>query len=204
MRRLAVRGKAVFLDRDGTLMVDVGYCSRPEDVRLLPGVQEGLARLKSADLSLVIVTNQSGLARGYFDETAFWQVQQALDAQLGPGLIDAVYFCPDHPDSPSPRRKPGPGMLLEAARDLGLHLGESYLLGDRDSDIEAGLAAGLKLCGLVFAPGPAPNGDRVFAAGNFTEAANRILADVTGNEEHATSRKMPQMTDSRDGVHSSV
>jgi D-glycero-D-manno-heptose 1,7-bisphosphate phosphatase len=182
MRRLAVRGKAVFLDRDGTLMVDVGYCSRPEDVRLLPGVQAGMARLKSADLSLVIVTNQSGLGRGYFDETAFWQVQQALDAQLGPGLIDAVYFCPDHPDSPSPRRKPRPGMLLEAARDLGLHLGESYLLGDRDSDIQAGLAAGLKLCGLVFAPGPTSNGDRrVFAAGNFTEAADRILADVRSN-----------------------
>jgi D-glycero-D-manno-heptose 1,7-bisphosphate phosphatase len=183
MRRSAVRGKAVFLDRDGTLMVDVGYCSRPEDVRLLPGVQEGLTRLKSADLSLVIVTNQSGLGRGYFDEMAFWQVQQALDAQLGPGLIDAVYFCPDHPDSASPRRKPGPGMLLEAARDLRLDLGGSYLLGDRDSDLQAGLAAGLRLCGLVSAPGSAPNGDgRVFAAGNFTEAADRILADVTGNE----------------------
>ena len=75
-----------------------------------------------------------------------------------------------------------PGMLLEAAQDLGLHLGESYLLGDRESDIEAGLAAGLKLCGLVFAPGTAPNGDRrVFAAGNFTEAADRILRDVAGN-----------------------
>lgn len=174
--------KAVFLDRDGTLMVDVGYCSRPEDVRLLPGVQEGLVKLKSAGLRLVIVTNQSGLSRGYFDETAFWRVHQALDAQLGSGLIDAVYFCPDHPDSPSPRRKPGPGMLLEAARDLGLHLGASYLLGDRDSDIEAGLAAGLKLCGLVFAPGPVPGSDRrVFAAGNFTEAADRILADVAGS-----------------------
>ena len=174
--------KAVFLDRDGTLMVDVGYCSRPEDVRLLPGVQEGLAKLKSADLSLVIVTNQSGLGRGYFDETAFWRVQQALDAQLGPGLIDAVYFCPDHPDFSSPRRKPGPGMLLEAARDLKLHLGESYLLGDRDSDIEAGLAAGLKLCGLVFAPGAMLGSDRrVFAAGNFTEAADRIFRDVTGD-----------------------
>ena len=177
-----MRGRAVFLDLDGTLMVDVGYCSRPQDVRLLPGVQEGLAKLKSAELSLVIVTNQSGLGRGYFDETAFWRVQQALDAQLGPGLIDAVYFCPDHPDAPSPRRKPGPGMLLEAARNLGLQLGESYLFGDKDSDIEAGLAAGLKLCGLVFAPAPALNGDsRVFAAGNFTEAADRILADVTSS-----------------------
>lgn len=182
MRRSAVRGKAVFLDRDGTLMVDVGYCSRPEDVRLLPGVQEGLTRLKAADLRLVIVTNQSGLGRGYFDEIAFWRVQQALDAQLGPGLIDAVYFCPDHPDFPSPRRKPGPGMLLEAERDLGLRLAESYLLGDKDSDVEAGLAAGLKLCGLVFAPGPPSNGDRrVFAANNFTEAADRILGDVTSN-----------------------
>jgi D-glycero-D-manno-heptose 1,7-bisphosphate phosphatase len=175
-----MKGKAVFLDRDGTLMVDVGYCSRPADVRLLPGVQEGLVRLKSAGLHLVIVTNQSGLSRGYFDETAFWQVQQALDAQLGSGLIDAVYFCPDHPDSPGLRRKPSPGMLLEAARDLDLRLGESYLLGDKDSDVEAGLAAGLKLCGLVFAPGAPPDrGLRVFAAPNFTEAADRILRDVT-------------------------
>ncbi|MBV9491659.1 MAG: HAD family hydrolase [Verrucomicrobia bacterium] len=171
--------KAVFLDRDGTLMVDAGYCARPEDVRLLPGVQTGLARLRSAGLTLVIVTNQSGLGRGYFDEAAFWRVQDAFEAQLGSKFIDAVYFCPDHPARPSSRRKPGPGMLLEAARDLGLSLGESYLLGDKESDVEAGLAAGVKLCGLVFSPREKYDGnDRVFVADNFTKAVDRIVRDL--------------------------
>ncbi|HEY0791948.1 MAG TPA: HAD family hydrolase [Chthoniobacterales bacterium] len=171
--------KAVFLDRDGTLMTDVGYCARPEDVSILPGVKDGLASLKAAGLCLVIVTNQSGIGRGYFSEPAFWAVQRALEDQLGPGLIDAIYFCPDHPDRPTARRKPGPGMLLEAARDLKIRLWDSYMVGDRPVDVEAGLAAGVRCCGYL---GLLPSGNwpsaRVFSAPCFSVATRTILGDL--------------------------
>ncbi len=169
---------AVFLDRDGTLMVDVPYCREPGDVVILPGVRPGLRRLKQAGLALVVVTNQSGLGRGWFDETAFWRVQSRLEAELGPGLLDATYFCPDHPDRATVRRKPGPGMLWEAARDHGLDLPTSYLLGDQESDVEAGRRAGLRLSGLVFADrDEGDSGDGAFRAKTFATAVDRVLTD---------------------------
>jgi len=180
--------KAVFLDRDGTLMTDVGYCARPEDVSVLPGVRDGLTSLKAAGLWLVIVTNQSGIGRGYFGEPTFWAVQRALEDQLGPGLIDATYFCPDHPNRPTARRKPGPGMLLDAARDLQLDLHESYLLGDRPVDVDAGLAAGVRCCGYlgVMPSGHWPRG-AVFTAPDFSAASRFILGDLRRVHPAATT-----------------
>ena len=125
-------------------MVDPGYPSKPEHVQLLDGVKEGLASLQSAGFKLVIVTNQSGIGRGFFTETDFWAVQARLETLLGKDLIGATYFCPDHPDKASNRRKPNPGMLFEAAQDLDLRLGYCFMIGDKESDIEAGLNAGLK------------------------------------------------------------
>jgi len=136
----------VFLDRDGTLMVDPGYPSKPEQVQVLAGVKEGLTSLRSAGFTLVIVTNQSGIGRGFFTETDFWAVQTRLGTLLGVDLINTTYFCPDHPEKASNRRKPGPGMLFEAADDLDISLGESFMIGDKASDIEAGLNAGVKAC----------------------------------------------------------
>jgi D-glycero-D-manno-heptose 1,7-bisphosphate phosphatase len=125
-------------------MVDPGYPSKPEQVQLLDGVKEGLASLRSAGFHLVIVTNQSGIGRGFFNETDFWAVQARLETLLGEDLIGATYFCPDHPDKASNRRKPNPGMLFEAAQDLDLRLGDCFMIGDKESDIEAGLNAGVK------------------------------------------------------------
>jgi D-glycero-D-manno-heptose 1,7-bisphosphate phosphatase len=138
------RFKAVFLDRDGTLTVDTGYPSKPEQVQLLDGVKEGLVSLRSAGFKLVIVTNQSGIGRGFFTETDFLAVQSRLETLLGKNQISATYFCPDHPENASDRRKPAPGMLFEAAQDLDLSLGDSFMIGDKESDIEAGLKAGVK------------------------------------------------------------
>jgi len=143
-RRMPGNQKAVFLDRDGTLMKDVGYCCKPAEVELLDWVAELLPDLKKAGFKLVVITNQSGIGRGYFAEEAFWAVQHELEKQIGPGVIDATYFCPDTPDNPTDRRKPGPGMLFEAARDLGLDLKESYMVGDKAIDAEAGTRAGVK------------------------------------------------------------
>lgn len=136
--------RGIFLDRDGTLMVDPGYPSKPEQVELLAGVKEGLLSLQAAGFKLVIVTNQSGIGRGFITETDFLAVQARLETLLGEGLIAASYFCPDHPERASDQRKPAPGMLLEAAQDLDLSLSHSFMIGDKESDIEAGLNAGVK------------------------------------------------------------
>ncbi len=138
------RARAVLLDRDGTLMKDVGYCSDPGEVELFPGIPDFLIQLKEADFKLVIITNQSGIGRGYFTEADFWAVQKELEDRLPAGLIDATYFCADTPETKSERRKPGPAMLLEAARDLNLDLQASYMMGDKSTDVEAGVRANVK------------------------------------------------------------
>ncbi len=135
---------AVFLDRDGTLMDDTGYVGDPAHVRVFDGVPEALARLKAAGFKTIIVTNQSGIPRGYFTEEDFHKVQARFEELIGPGLIDAVYFCAEHPDHASERRKPGPGMLLEGARDHGIDLARSWMIGDRAGDAEAGVRAGVR------------------------------------------------------------
>jgi D-glycero-D-manno-heptose 1,7-bisphosphate phosphatase len=171
--------KAVFLDRDGTLMADPGYPSKPEQVQLLAGVKEGLIALRSAGFTLVIVTNQSGIGRGFFTETDFWAVQTRLGALLGEGLINNTYFCPDHPAKASHRRKPGPGMLLEAARDLDITLGESFIIGDKASDIEAGLNAGVKACVWITETANVGLASRqnVWVVPDFKSAVALILGD---------------------------
>lgn len=136
--------RAVFLDRDGTLMEEVGYCSRAEDVRIFPGVADALRRLKQAGYLNIIITNQSGIGRGYFSILDYENVQTELLRQLGTGLIDATYFCPDHPDKPSPRRKPAIGMLEEAMRDFGIDPAGSWMIGDKAIDIECGQNARLQ------------------------------------------------------------
>lgn len=135
---------AIFLDRDGTIMRDVDYCDDPGDVEILPGVADALRRLKGAGYKIIIVTNQSGIGRGYFDETAYRAVEREVERQLGGGVVDATYFCADGPEAASDRRKPGIGMVLEAQRDHRLDLTRSFMLGDKKSDIDCGRGAGLQ------------------------------------------------------------
>ena len=140
---------AVFLDRDGTLMEDVDYCRDPAQVRVFPGAAEALRRLKARGFYLFIVTNQSGIGRGYFTEDDFQRVQSELIRQLGEGLFDAVYRCADAPDHATERRKPGWGMILEAWGQYPIDLARSYIVGDSGRDIEAGRRAGLAANVLV-------------------------------------------------------
>ena len=135
---------AVFLDRDGTIMQDVNYCARPEHVRVFSGVREALSRLKEAGYRIIIITNQSGIGRGYFGEEDYRAVERELERQLGDGLIDASYFCGDTPDSGSRRRKPEPAMVFEAAREHGLDVTRSYFIGDKQIDVECGRNAGAR------------------------------------------------------------
>jgi D-glycero-D-manno-heptose 1,7-bisphosphate phosphatase len=166
--------KAVFLDRDGTLMHNVPYCSDPAKVQILPGVVQSLRRLREHGFKLVIVTNQSGIGRGYFNEETFWNVQAAFEQQVGPDLIDATYFCADHPDEATDRRKPGPGMLIEAAHDLGLDLASCFMIGDSESDVEAGVRAGVKGTVLIGTKEKASQ-EGVWIAKDFPEAVEFIL-----------------------------
>jgi D-glycero-D-manno-heptose 1,7-bisphosphate phosphatase len=134
--------RAVFFDRDGTLMEDAHYCGDPTQVKVFPGVPEALRKLKEAGFRTIVVTNQSGIGRGLITEAEYHAVEAEFVWQIGEGLLDASYFCPDVPGVPSTRRKPEPGMLLEAAADFGIDLARSYVIGDKSADIECGRRAG--------------------------------------------------------------
>ncbi len=138
--------KAVFLDRDGTMAEDVHYCSRPQDLRLFPHVGEGVRRLNDNGFKVVIITNQSGIARGYFTEPGLAEIHQKLKGDLAQygAHIDAIYHCPHHPDEGCECRKPKPKLANKAIDDLGIDPRQSYVIGDRLMDIELARAIGSK------------------------------------------------------------
>jgi len=136
--------RAVFVDRDGTIMHDADYCSDPKQVHVFEGVREALCRLKRKGYKLIIITNQSGIGRGFFTLEQYRAVETEVWRQVGPGLIDATYFCPDTPEQPSKCRKPAPGMILQAARDHYIDLARSFFIGDKEIDAECGRNAGVR------------------------------------------------------------
>jgi D-glycero-D-manno-heptose 1,7-bisphosphate phosphatase len=135
---------AVFFDRDGTLMEDAHYCGDPSLVKIYPGVPEALRQLKTAGFRTFVITNQSGIGRGLITEAQYHAVTAEFLRQIGEGLIDATYFCSDAPGVASTRRKPEPGMVLEAAADFGIRLAESYFIGDKCADVQCGRRAGTR------------------------------------------------------------
>jgi D-glycero-D-manno-heptose 1,7-bisphosphate phosphatase len=153
-----VADRAVFLDRDGVINIDHGYTHRVEDFAFVPGSVGALQLLQSAQWRLVVVTNQSGIARGLFSSEDYERFTAHLRTQLkAAGVhLDAVLHCPHLPDAAVAHyrlacdcRKPGPGMLLRAARELSLDMPASVIVGDRQSDVQAGRAAGVGRCLLV-------------------------------------------------------
>jgi D-glycero-D-manno-heptose 1,7-bisphosphate phosphatase len=131
---------AAFLDRDGTIIVDRNYPSEPTEVELLPGAAAGLRALHAAGYLLVVITNQSGIARGYYDHEAFRSVQRRVEELLeAEGVrLDGVWYCPHHPDftGPCDCRKPGLRLFREAAETLAIDFGRSLFIGDRPHDVE--------------------------------------------------------------------
>ncbi|MBS0202066.1 MAG: HAD family hydrolase [Planctomycetes bacterium] len=141
----------VFLDRDGTIIEEKHYLSRPEDVVLLPTAADTIARLNSLGIAVAVVTNQAGIARGYFPETLVAEVHARLDDLLAPfgAKIDRYDYCPHHATEGQGKyridcncRKPKPGMLTRAAEELGIDLSRSLMIGDRFGDLQAGANAG--------------------------------------------------------------
>ena len=125
-------------------MHDADYCSDPKQVQIFPGVPEALRRLKDKGYKLIIITNQSGIGRGFFTVDQYRAVETETLHQLGDDLIDATYFCPDVPGQPSKCRKPAPGMVLQAARDHDVDLSRSFFIGDKEIDAECGHNAGVR------------------------------------------------------------
>ncbi|MBP6999766.1 MAG: D-glycero-beta-D-manno-heptose 1,7-bisphosphate 7-phosphatase, partial [Tepidiphilus sp.] len=153
---------AAFLDRDGVLNEDRGYVHRWEDFAFLPGVIDALRRLQQKGYLLVVITNQSAVARGLCAETDVLALHERMRAFLhGQGIeLAGIYYCPHHPQGSVARytracacRKPEPGMILRAAQEHGIDLARSLLVGDKISDLEAGRAAGIPSLYLVVPPG---------------------------------------------------
>jgi D-glycero-D-manno-heptose 1,7-bisphosphate phosphatase len=171
---MAVAPRATaFLDRDGVLNVDHGYVCSADRLDWVDGAFSALRRLKQADYLLIVVTNQSGIGRGYYDEASMRVFHQGLNQELAAhgGAIDAFYFCPFHAEARLPQyrhpnhpdRKPNPGMLLRAMREWPIDATRSFLIGDKPSDIAAANAAGL--------PG------HLFEGGNLDNLVEKILGE---------------------------
>ncbi len=143
--------RAVFLDRDGTVNRQVGYPNHVSRLRVYPFTAEAIRKVNDRGIPVIVVTNQSGVARGLYPESVVLETNEALQAELAEGgaRIDAIYYCPHHPtagDHPTPCdcRKPATGMAEQAAREHGLDLGRSFLVGDSPSDIEMAVRAGMR------------------------------------------------------------
>ncbi len=143
--------RAVFLDRDGTLIEEKNYLHRPEEVVILPGVAAALKRLQDAGFKLILVTNQSGVGRGYFPLSDVTAVHEHLAAELvRAGVhLDKIYVAPEAPDQPSRGRKPSPQFLFDARAEFGLELSRSFMVGDKVVDLECGWNAGVRAAVLV-------------------------------------------------------
>ncbi len=184
---------AVFFDRDGTLIEQVHYLSDPNQVALLPGAAESLRRLAEAGFVRVVITNQSAIGRGYMTVEDYEAVHAEFERQLADHdvRLDGTYYCPLAPQGKDrtaiehPDRKPGPGMLLRAASELGLELGDSWMIGDMISDIHAGRNAGCRGTILV----QTGHGSTVETHGHpidhiapdIRDATDFILASVEGS-----------------------
>jgi len=177
---------AIFLDRDGTLNEEVDHLSRPEDVRLIPGAAEAVARLNRKGIPVIVVTNQSGIGRGYFGWPDFEAVMARMQELLAEeqAWMDAVYAAAHHEKGQGeyaavnhPDRKPNPGMLLRAAEEHGLDLPRSWMVGDKAIDLEAGRNAGCRVALVRTGYGQRMDGSKAdLVAADLAEAVTRILA----------------------------
>ncbi len=169
----------IFLDRDGTLVRDPGYVHRLEDYELLPGVVAGLRKLTRAGYRLAIVTNQSGIGRGYYDLAAYERFQaHLLDELAAVGLrVEQSYHCPHRPDQGCACRKPAPGLLERARDELGADLPASWVIGDSEADVELAERASCRGAVLLSSATSNPLARSVPSAPDLETAADLVLAD---------------------------
>jgi D-glycero-D-manno-heptose 1,7-bisphosphate phosphatase len=176
--------RAVFLDRDGTMIAEKNYLCRVEDVEIFPGTRTGLKKLCAAGFKLFIVSNQSGVGRGYFTMADVDKVNQFICGELAQAGIkfEKIYIAPEKPDAPSRGRKPSPQFLFDARDEFNLNLAESFLVGDKLIDLECGWNAGVKKSilvrtgyGIEVERDDAEKISRAIVADDLDEAADWIL-----------------------------
>jgi D-glycero-D-manno-heptose 1,7-bisphosphate phosphatase len=173
--------KLVILDRDGTINHDSEHHVRSvEDWRPIKGSIEAIARLTQAGYRIVVATNQSGIARGYFNTRALFEIHEALQraASQAGGRVDAFFFCPHAADSACACRKPQPGMLVEAARRFNVALEDTYMVGDARRDVEAAVAAGVRPVLVLTGKGRRTNEEGKLPPGT------QVFADLAAFAEH--------------------
>lgn len=136
--------RAVFIDRDGTMARDVNYCRHPEDFELFPNTARAIKLLNEHGFKVIVITNQSGIARGYFTKEALAQIHEKMKAELAKigAWVDGIFYCPHHPDDNCDCRKPKPKLVLQAAKKHNIELERSFVVGDLELDIGLGKAAG--------------------------------------------------------------
>ncbi len=173
---------AVFLDRDGTINEEVGYLDRPEKLCMLPGAARAIRLINESGMKAIVVTNQSGVARGFFDESMVAAIHGKMQKFLERegARIDRFYYCPHHPTGGQGEylqscscRKPAPGMLLRAAEELDLSLDDSYIIGDTLKDIEAGARIGVR--GVLVQTGYGEESAAILAASGRETAAGTAI-----------------------------
>jgi D-glycero-D-manno-heptose 1,7-bisphosphate phosphatase len=181
--------KAAFIDRDGVINEERAYVHKPEDFEFIKGTVEALLRLQAAGYLLVVITNQSGLARGFYKEEDYIRLTSYMADRLRAAgvMLDSVEHCPHLPDAPLERyrlecdcRKPQPGMLRRAMANLGIDSGASVLIGDRASDIEAGRKAGVGRCYIVRSGHPVSHEDIALSDGVFDDLRECVSTLLSG------------------------
>jgi D-glycero-D-manno-heptose 1,7-bisphosphate phosphatase len=173
---------AVFLDRDGVVNEDTGYVARPEQFVLRTGVTEVLAEIQRLGYLLIVVTNQSGIARGYYSENDYARVTQHMQSQLASSgvLLAGVYHCPHAAEEGCECRKPAAGLIARAAREHGIDLARSWLVGDKSSDIEAARRAGIRRTLRIASPYAAEpeHAEPLFVADSLAAIIPHLVADA--------------------------
>jgi len=171
----------VFLDRDGTLNTELGYLDDPARLRLLPGAAEAIGLLNRRGILAIVVSNQSGVGRGYFTHDAVAAIHERLGDQLEAASVhlDGIYYCPHEPRFGCECRKPNPGMLLRAAADHGIDLRRSFIVGDKATDLEAGHRAGCRAIGVLTGYGYQLLHQAVSAGGCAEYVGRDVLDAVT-------------------------
>lgn len=165
--------RAVFLDRDGTMAPDVHYCRRPEDFELFPYTAKAVGLLNEHGFKVIVITNQSGIARGYFTEETLADIHQKMERELAKesAFVEAIYYCPHHPDDNCDCRKPKPELVLQAVKDFNIDLKHSFVVGDLQVDVELGRVVGCQT--ILVGKDKTINADAT--ASDLLEAAHKIL-----------------------------
>jgi len=174
---------AAFIDRDGTLIEEVNFLSKVEDLSVFPYTPEALSLLKAHGFLIVVVTNQSGIGRSIYSEADMHAVHDAIQKRLD-GMIDAFYFCPHLPDAGCKCRKPGLGMLQNAGQEFSIDMAQSWMIGDKRIDVETGMNAGIRSAMVLTGYGEVQQDELErkpeVVAENILEAVNQIISHEEG------------------------